>query len=71
MKRTFGEKLRDFRKDKEFSKYFNETDLNTNYYKVGPINITKKDFEHLQEIMISANELDKKAPYDKLVYQGK
>lgn len=33
--------------------------------------ITEKDFEHLQEIMISANELDKKAPYDKLVYQGK
>ena len=33
--------------------------------------ITKEDFEHLQEIMISANELDKKAPYDKLVYQGK
>lgn len=33
--------------------------------------ITKEDFDHLQEIMTSANELDKKAPYDKLVYQGK
>lgn len=33
--------------------------------------ITKEDFEHIQEIMISAGELDKKAPYDKLVYQGK
>lgn len=33
--------------------------------------ITKEDFNHLQEIMTSAKELDKKAPYDKLVYQGK
>ena len=32
--------------------------------------ITEKDFEHIQEIMQSAGELDKKAPYDKLVYQG-
>lgn len=33
--------------------------------------ITEKDFDHLQDIIISAKELDKKAPYDKLVYQGK
>ncbi len=33
--------------------------------------ISKEDFEHLQEIMTSAGELDKKAPYDKLIYQGK
>ncbi|HIU40758.1 MAG TPA: ABC transporter substrate-binding protein [Candidatus Aphodocola excrementigallinarum] len=32
--------------------------------------ITEKDFDHIQEIMQSAKELDKKAPYDKLVYQG-
>jgi NitT/TauT family transport system substrate-binding protein len=33
--------------------------------------ITEDDFEHLQEIMESSGELDKRAPYDKLVYQGK
>lgn len=33
--------------------------------------ITKADFNHIEEIMISAGELDKKAPYDKLIYQGK
>lgn len=33
--------------------------------------ITKDDFEHLQEIMKSSGELDKKAPYNKLIYQGK
>lgn len=33
--------------------------------------INEKDFDHLQEIMISAGELEKKAPYDKLIYQGK
>lgn len=33
--------------------------------------ITREDFEHLQEIMISAGELNKKASYDKLVYQEK
>ncbi len=32
--------------------------------------ITEEDFEHIQEIMQSAGELDQKAPYDKLVYQG-
>lgn len=34
-------------------------------------NITKEDFDHLQDIVISAGELDNKAPYDKLIYQGK
>ncbi len=33
--------------------------------------ITENDFDHLQEIITSAGELDKKAPYDKLIYQGK
>ena len=33
--------------------------------------ITEDDFEHLQEIMESSGELDKRAPYDKLIYQGK
>lgn len=33
--------------------------------------ITEKEFNHIQDIMISAGELDKKAPYDKLVYKGK
>ncbi len=33
--------------------------------------ITKEDFEHLQQIMTSAGELDKKAPYDKLIYKAK
>lgn len=33
--------------------------------------ITENDFNHLQEIMISAGELNKKAPYNKLIYQGK
>ena len=33
--------------------------------------IPEKDFGHLQEIMKSAGELDKEAPYEKLVYQGK
>lgn len=33
--------------------------------------ITEDDFDHLQEIMTNAGELDKKAPYDKLIYQGK
>lgn len=33
--------------------------------------ITEKDFNHIQEIMINAGELNKKAPYEKLVYKGK
>lgn len=30
--------------------------------------ISKKDFNHIQDIAISANQLEKKAPYEKLVY---
>ena len=30
-------------------------------------NIKEEDFNHIQEIMESAKELDKKAPFDKLV----
>ena len=33
-------------------------------------NISKEDFNHIQEIMINSGELDKKAPYKKLIYQG-
>ena len=33
--------------------------------------ISKEDFNHIQEIMINSSELDKKAPYEKLIYQGK
>lgn len=33
--------------------------------------ITKDGFDYLQDIMISAGELEEKAPYDKLIYQGK
>ena len=33
--------------------------------------ITKKDFDHLQEIIKSSGELDKKAPYNKLIYKEK
>lgn len=33
--------------------------------------ITEEDFDHIQEIMQSAGELSEKAPYDKLVYQGR
>ncbi len=29
--------------------------------------ISEKDFDHIQEIIDNAGELDKKAPYDKLV----
>lgn len=32
--------------------------------------INEQDFDHIQQIMISAGELEKKAPYDKLIYQG-
>ena len=30
---------------------------------------SKKDFDHLQDIMIEAKELDKKVAYEKLIYQ--
>ncbi|MEG2351172.1 MAG: ABC transporter substrate-binding protein [Bacilli bacterium] len=33
--------------------------------------ISKQDFDHLQEIIINAGELNAKAPYEKLIYQGK
>lgn len=33
--------------------------------------ISKEDFNHIQEIMINSGELDKKTPYEKLIYQGK
>lgn len=33
--------------------------------------INKEDFNHLQKIITSAEKLDKKAPYEKLVYKGK
>ena len=33
--------------------------------------ISKKDFDHLQEIMKASGELEKSAPYSKLVYKGK
>lgn len=33
--------------------------------------INEKEFNHLQDIIIQANELDKKVPYKKLVYQEK
>ena len=33
--------------------------------------INEKEFDHIQDIIINANELDKKAPYNKLVYKGK
>ena len=29
--------------------------------------IEEKDFEHIQDIVENANELEKRAPYDKLV----
>ena len=37
-------------------------------YKTTSTKITKKDFEHLEDIIINAGELEKKVPYDKLVY---
>ena len=33
--------------------------------------ITKKEFDHLQDIMNMAGQLDKKAPYNKLIYKEK
>lgn len=66
---------------KEIYEYFPELSLNDlekiiDRYKTSgawPTNskITKKDFDHLQEIAIEAGQLDKKAPYKKLVYKGK
>lgn len=65
---------------KDIYEYFPELSLNdltaiierykTNDAWASSSEITKKDFDHLQEI-ISAGELDKKAPFEKLIYQGK
>ena len=66
---------------KDIYEYFPELSLNdltaiierykTNDAWASSSEITKKDFDHLQEIIISAGELDKKAPFEKLIYQGK
>ena len=66
---------------KDIYEYFPELSLNdltaiierykTNNAWASSSEITKKDFDHLQEIIISAGELDKKAPFEKLIYQGK
>lgn len=66
---------------KDIYEYFPELSLNdltaiierykTNDAWASSSEITKKDFDHLQEIIISARELDKKAPFEKLIYQGK
>lgn len=66
---------------KDIYEYFPELSLNdltaiierykTNDAWASSSEITKKDFDHLQEIIISAGELDKKAPFKKLIYQGK
>ena len=66
---------------KDIYEYFPELSLNdltaiierykTNDAWASSSEITKKDFDHLQEIIISAGELDNKAPFEKLIYQGK
>lgn len=66
---------------KDIYEYFPELSLNdltaiierykTNDAWASSTKITKKDFDHLQEIIISAGQLDKKAPFEKLIYQGK
>ncbi len=65
---------------KEIYEFFPELSLNdltaiierykTNDAWADSTEINKKDFDHLQDIMISAGELKEKAPYDKLIYQG-
>ena len=54
----------------ENKRYF-KREWEEEYYIFDSTNITEEDFEHLQEIMISANELSKKAPYEKLVHKVK
>ncbi len=64
---------------KDISNFFPENSINdlekiierykTNDAWAESTEISEKDFNHLQEIMISAGELEKKAPYDKLVYK--
>ena len=66
---------------KDIYEYFPELSLNdltaiierykTNDAWASSSEITKKDYDHLQEIIIIAGELDKKAPFEKLIYQGK
>ena len=66
---------------KDIYEFFPELSLNDltmiiERYKTGDAwpdssDISKEDFEHLQDIIINAGELEKKAPYDKLIYQGK
>ena len=66
---------------KDIYEYFPELSLNdltaiierykTNDAWASSSEITKKDFDHLQEIIISAGELDKKAPFEELIYQVK
>ena len=66
---------------KDIYEYFPELSLNdltaiierykTNDAWPDTSSITKEDFNHLQDIIISAGELDKKASYKKLVHQGK
>ena len=35
------------------------------------ITINEEEWNHIQDIVMAAGELDKKAPYNKLVYKGK
>ena len=66
---------------KDIYEYFPELSLNdltaiierykTNDAWASSTEITKKAFAHFQKIIISAGELDKKAPFEKLIYQGK
>ena len=59
--------------------YFPDTSLNDltkiikNYRSIDAwfqsTNISREDFDHIQDIISAAGELDKKAPYDKLVLQ--
>lgn len=65
---------------KEIYEFFPELSLNdltaiierykTNDAWADSTEINEKDFDHLQDIMISAGELKEKAPYDKLIYKG-
>ena len=64
---------------KVIKKQFSDTDLEVlekvikRYRKISAwsksTTFSKKDFDHLQDIMIEAKELDKKVAYEKLIYQ--
>jgi len=66
---------------RDIYEYFPELSLNDltaiiDRYKKGDAwasstEISEKDFDHLQDIILSAGELDKKAPYNKLVLKRK